>query len=451
MRGLRNIVITSIIFLAHSLGYGQNEKVLNLSLQAALDIAKNQSYQIQIANSAVKRAEGENLESWSGFLPRVSFSESYIKSNDPVTVFSLKLKQGIFTEQDFNLSTLNAPGALDNFSTTFQVQQPIFNLDAIYGKSAASLGLKAKKESATRTRETVFLLVSKTYYGMILTRGSQHAISEAVESARSHRDNAKAAFNEGLIHQADYLAAEVRLAELKEQLITANHHIANVSDALKFIMGLEDEALIVPTDSLDVPQEIENITDLNNLRSTRSDLRAIELQTRAANRNLSMKQSSWVPRLNAFGTVEWNASEAFSKDASNWAMGFQLQWNLFDGLGKFGRSRQTAAQKEEAEVRYRQMEEQARMEVRKAQRAVQAAEERIKVARSAVKQARESLRIVEERFSQGLEKISDLLDKEVALTNAKLRYLQAKHDFNVALSDLDYALGRTNEKVEERK
>ncbi|MCH7756223.1 TolC family protein [candidate division KSB1 bacterium] len=441
MRSLRNIALVSIVLFVHSLNYGQTAKVLNLSLQEARDIAKARSYQIQIANSAVKQARGRNLESWSAFLPSVSLSENYIKSNNPVTVFSLKLKQGIFTQQDFDLAALNTPDALDNFTTTFQVQQPLFNLDAVYGKSAAGLAVKATKESAKRAQEAVLLHLSKSYYRLILARENLRAVNEAVESARSHRDNAKAVFDEGLINQADYLAAEVRLAELEEKRITADHHIANVSDALKFVMGLEDETLIVPTDSLALPQGVRTEVSFSNLRSSRSDLRAIALQTKAANRNLWMKRSSWVPRLNAFGAMEWNASEAFSKDASNWAVGFQLQWNLFEGLGKFGRAQEATAQKEEAQVRYRQAEEQAKLEVRKAQRAVQSAEARIKVAQSAVEQAQESLRIVEERFSQGLEKTSDLLDKEVSLTNARLRYLQAKHDFNVAKSELSFALG----------
>ncbi|MFQ5675387.1 MAG: TolC family protein [bacterium] len=445
---LKTIILASGILGLQALGHTQNGKILHLSLQEALDIARDRSYQVRISNSAVRYAEGQNLESLSGFLPHVTIAENYIKSNDPVTVFSLKLKQGIFAQPDFNLSTLNSPDALVNFSTTFQVQQPVFNLDAIYGKSAASLGVKAKAASAQRVQETVSLQVRKAYFGVILARENVHAIGEAVQSARSHRDDARSAFEEGLTNQADYLAAEVRLSELEEQLITANYQVANASDALKFVMGLEEDGLIVLTDSLVSPEPVQPEVNLDDLQTVRSDLRAVALQVRAASRNLWMKRASWVPRLNAFGAVEWNASRAFKKDASNWAVGVQLRWNLFEGFGQFGRSKQARAQKEQADVQYRQATERARMEARKAQRAVQAAAARIKVARSAVEQAREALRIVEARFNQGLEKASDLLDKDVELTQAKLRYLQAKHDYNIARSELDYASGITHQKVE---
>ena len=428
-----------LIMLGHS--SAQNGAVRPLSLAEALDIARKQSYQIQIAESQVAQARGQNLESWSGFLPHFSISENYVKSNDPVMVFSFKLKQGIFNQNDFNLSTLNNPDAVENFTTSFQVQQPILNFDAIFGKSAAGLGMKAREQMLARSQEAIALHVKKAYYGLILAGENLKAISEAVASAQRHRDDARAAFDEGMINEADYLGAEVRLAELQEQRITAEHQIANASDGLKFVMGVEEELMIVPTDSIAAPDRIPSENNWEEQIASRSDLRAIHFQTQAARRHLWMKRSGWLPRLNAFGGVEWNASEVFGKDASSWALGFQMQWQLFDGLGNLGRSKHAGAQAEEASVQYRQMAEQAKMETRQARRAVQAAEQRVAVAQSAVKQAGESLRIVEERFAEGLEKTSDLLDKEVMLTNARLRHLKARHDYAIAVSELQFSFG----------
>ncbi|NIV94903.1 TolC family protein [candidate division KSB1 bacterium] len=439
---LKTFTMASVILLLQTFGYSQNGKVLRLSLQEALGLAKTSSYQIQIAASELEQAKGQNLESLSGFLPHVSVSENYIRSNDPVTVFSLKLKQGIFAQQDFALETLNNPDALDNFTTSFQVQQPLLNLDAIYGKSAASLGVKARKEAFKRAQEAVFLHVKKGYFGLILARQNVTAIRESMASAEAHRDDAKAAMEQGMINEADYLAAEVRVAELQEQLISAEHQIANASDGLKFVIGIEDESLVVPTDTLSVPSSIQDAENLDEQIASRSDLQALQFQSKAAHRNVWMKRSGWIPRVNAFGAVEWNASRALSSDASNWALGFQLQWKFFEGFGIFGRSKQATAEAEKVEVQVRQAEEQAKMEVRKAWRAVEATEKRIRVAESAVKQAEESHRIAQERFREGLEKTSDLLDKEVALTNAKLRLLKARHDYTVAVSELEFALGK---------
>lgn len=435
-------LVVILLFLATSLN-AQDEKRLVLSLEQALEMAGTQNYQARIANVQVKHAQGQNLESWGGFLPHVSISENYLKSSDPVNVFMMKLKQGVFTEADFSVDRLNDPDDFDNYTTLLMVKQPILNLDAIYGKSAASLGVQASKEAAKRTGETVTLHVKKAYFGLILARQNLLAIDEAVASAQSHRDNARIAFEQGLINRADYLAAEVRLSELQEQRISAQHQVANAGDALRFILVIPEAAEIVPTDSLGWPQETNVQGNIIGLQvAQRSDLRALQLQTKAAHRSLWMKRSGWIPHINALGAFEWNASDVFQADVSSWTVGVQLEWQLFDGLGHFGRSKQAAAEREQATIRYEQAEEQAKLEVRKAERAVQSATQRIEVAKAAVEQAQESLRIVEARFEQGLEKTSDVLDKEVSFTRAKLRLLKARHDFNVAHSEFDYALGR---------
>ncbi len=436
-------VILSILlsFSLTSISFTQDGKIRALSLQEALDLAEKNNYQILIRKSQVEKASGENLESLSGFLPKFSISENYIRSNDPVTVFSLKLKQGIFSQSDFNLSTLNHPEEIDNFTTAFQIQQPVFNLDAIFGKSAAHLKKKASEAIWQRTQQAVKLQVKKAYFALILAQENLSTIQEALQSARAHHKDAQLAYQEGLVTKADVLAAEVRVLELEEQRIEAENQISSAGDNLKFLLGLKEDTRIIPSDSLGIPSTSIAEVDENFALTQRYDLRAVRLQAQATRRVTWMKRSGWLPRLNAFATIEWNAAQAFSKDASNWSVGFQLQWNLFDGLGHWGRTRQAVAQASEMETRVHQLQEQAKMELHKARRAVQAAKKRLQVATTAVKQAQESLRIVEARYEEGLEKTSDLLDAEARLTQAKLRLLKAKHDYNVALSELEFARG----------
>ena len=426
------------VLLLNGVVLPQETATQRLSLGEALQIAAEGSHQIQIARSQLDQAKGRNLEGWQAFLPDVTLSENYLRSTDPVAVFSMKLKQGVFTAADFDVNALNNPDAFDNFNAAIQVKQPLINIDAFYGKSAASLGVKAREAAFLRAEEAVELSVTKAYYGLVFARESQKAVQEALASAQLHRDDAKAAMEEGLINEADFLAAEVRLAELTENLISARHMVANASDVLKFMMGLENDSMIIPVDTLATP--VVNATEPFSA-ANRHDLVALGFQQKAAHRNLWIKRGSWIPRLNAFGGWEWNGAKLFEQNASNWTVGLQLQWNIFSGLGHFGRSKQAAAEKEIVQIQYRQAEDQANMQVRQAQRTLKATSERIHVAQTAVTQATQSLRIVEARFKEGLEKTSDLLDKEVALTNARLRLLKAKHDHTVAIQELKFASG----------
>jgi len=437
-----------IVQLAGSLIFAQGSDIRPLSLQEALEIAGSKNFDVLLAGSRVRQAQGKNTESLSGFLPSVAISENYIRSNDPVTVFSLKLKQGIFGQEDFNLPVLNSPAALDNFATSVQIKQPIFNLDAIYARSVASLGLAASQENETRMKQFAALNVTKAYYGLALAFKNSEAISAAVRSAERHRDDTQVALNQGIVTQADYLATEVRLAELREESLSARNQTLDASDHLRFLLGLETQVNLVPTDSLESPTPWHEPEHDESSLTSRHDLRALDLQLKAARRGVMMQRSGWAPRLNGFGSVEWNASEAFSKDASNWAFGFQLQWRVFEGFGIWGRSRQAAARSEEVEIRQRQATEKARLEIRQARRARATALKRIQVAESAYEQAGKALEISTARFREGLLKTSDLLDREVAQTSARLRLLRAKYDLTMATADLKFALGKTLEVTE---
>ncbi len=441
-------LIQSLLLVAASVtvASAQNGDFRPIALEEALSLARQNNHQARIARSQVDQARGKNVESWRGFLPHVSISENYMRSNDPVNVFMMKLKQGIFTQQDFDIRALNDPAELDNFTTSFQVEQPILNFDAIYGKSAAGLGVKASQEAARRAQETVALHVKKAYYGLILARERVNTLDAAIRSAEAHRDNAKLAYEQGLVTHADYLTAEVRLAELREQRITAHHDVANASDMLRFMTGIQQPVMLSPTDSLALPAVTLSEAEGTPAITKRADLRALRFQTRAARRSLWMQRSGWFPRLNAFGAIEWNAASAFSDDATSWVVGLQLEWKLFDGLGHFGRAKAASAQRQIASVRLQQAEEQAQLEVRKAQRAVKAARDRIEVAEKARQQAREALTMTEARFEQGLEKTADLLDREAAFTGAGLRLLKARHDYIIAVNELEYAAGESKDK-----
>jgi len=427
-----------IIFLVLAVANlsAQNGQSRTLSLAEALEIAKQKSYPVRLAESRVQEMKGGSLESWRSFLPSVTLSENYVKSNDPVTVFGLKLRQGIFTQEDFSLSSLNNPSAIDNFTTALRIQQPILNIDAIYGKSAARNAVAASEAAAQRATEAVTFMVNRAYFGLVVARAKIGAIDKAVESAEAHRNDAKTAVEQGLIHQSDLLAAQVRLGELQEQRISAEHDMLNTSDALKLALGLESEGTIVPTDSLSAQKT--NLPELQTKGFARSDLQALRLQTKAARRQLGRQRSTWLPRLNGFAVFEWNASEAFAKDGSNWIAGLQMQWHLFDGLGKLGRSKKASAQWQQSEIALQEAEAKAASDLRKARRAIESAQKRIEVANAAFALAKESLRITAARFKQGLAKTSDLLDREASATNAELRLLAAKYDLAVALSELEF-------------
>jgi len=73
-----------------------------------------------------KAASAEIKEARSGLLPKIVFSESATRGNDPVYAFGTRLRQGRFTADDFALNRLNYPPDR-RFTTRFSGQWTLFD------------------------------------------------------------------------------------------------------------------------------------------------------------------------------------------------------------------------------------------------------------------------------------------------------------------------------------
>ncbi len=83
--------------------YGQGP----LSLRDAVRVALKHNRSIEAAEASRQGAGARIQQAKSGWLPRLNYSESVTRSDNPVFVFSSLLTQHQFTEQNFGLGALN--------------------------------------------------------------------------------------------------------------------------------------------------------------------------------------------------------------------------------------------------------------------------------------------------------------------------------------------------------
>ena len=82
---------------------------------------------VQASLSEKQAAQARIEEAHSGFLPKLTYTEAYQRSNNPVFVFSSLLTQHQFTVQNFDLGPLNRPNALNNFQSLLSADQTVFD------------------------------------------------------------------------------------------------------------------------------------------------------------------------------------------------------------------------------------------------------------------------------------------------------------------------------------
>src|SRR5437588_2767277 len=141
----------------------------SMTLREAIDTALKQHPSMQAGASRIDAAAEGIRAATSGFLPRVTYTESWQRSDNPVFVFSSLLTQHQFGEQNFQLGPLNRPAALDNFQSQVLVTQSLYDggLTRAQIRSATIVrDLAAEEKRATAMDLTA--AVVRAYFSVLL-------------------------------------------------------------------------------------------------------------------------------------------------------------------------------------------------------------------------------------------------------------------------------------------
>ncbi len=442
-----NILVAGLLVTVGwaSAGYSQSDAradstIKRLSLSEALSLAEKQNYRIRQAEQQINITRAQFRKTNALFLPQLSIEEQAVTTTDPLQAFGMKLKQEQVTAADFNPQVLNDPDRITNYATSFKVEQPLFNLDQWYQRSALDKKVEGSRQQWHRTQYGVRFQVKRTYYTLILQKARRAVIDTALAAAQKHLQQAEDYYQEGMINKASMLSARVRVNNLQSKRLEARHQQQNQEDQLRYLIGLEDETAIRLTDSLDLSPVSSPLNAYRSAIDMRSDIRALKYRVDAARDMLSASRLAFVPSINLFGRYEFNDDQLLGTQADNYLVGATLQWDLFSGFKNIAGVQQSRHELEKAKLAYIDQTRQSRTEVRKVYRSLQDAREQVEIAEVTMEQAAEDLRIRSNRFEQGMEKTTDLLRAEVQLEEARMKRLQALYKYNTNLAKLEFLL-----------
>jgi outer membrane protein TolC len=415
------------------------QNMREMSLEEVLQIAEKDNFRIRMAESDIEITRSQYRQTNAVFLPQISLEETGVSTNDPLNVFGFKLKQESATTADFNPVRLNAPDPFENFTSKLQVQQPIFNPDKLFQRSAIKNQLNAAKEQLKGTTSYARFQVKDTYYQLLLTDERLSVIGTSLKAARENETQANDLYGQGMISKADYLAAAVRVRDLESRQSEAKDQLQSVQENLRFLLGMSEEVIIKPTDSLRMASVSLGSIPYNPAVEN-STLQALQYRVQAAEEMVKSSKFNFLPSLNAFGSYEFNDDVLFGTRGESYFVGATLKWELFSGFSKAGKAMQSRAELKKAEVAYHSQSLKNRMEIKQARRSVKQAQKQFDFAEASVEQATEDLRIRSDRYQQGMETTSDLLRAEARLSQVRLQRLNALYQYNISLATLELLL-----------
>jgi outer membrane protein TolC len=415
----------------------------HLSLDQAVETALKNHPNLKAADSQVEGAQANVLRSKSGFLPKVTLSETWSRSDNPLMVLGTKLNQETVTPADFNPAVMNDPDALSNYNTRLSVMQPVFNGGKEYlGIKQARLASEAASQDRNRARQETVFNVVKAYYGLLLAKEYDKVAIQSLETSAANVKLAEARFKAGAVLQSDLLRAKVQYAEVKEMASRYENGVKLAAANLNFAMGVTQDAEYAVEGALSAQDMKEGLDEMiSGAFSLRPDLSSLGLNRKNAEANISQARTDYIPSLNLMGQVDLNSDRIAGHDAKSWAVMAVLQWNLFDGLVTTARVREATANAGRMRAMEEQMKSGVQLQVRQAYYNLQASLERIAATSSSVQEAEEGFRIVQKRYEAGMTTLVDVLGAENALIRSRTGALQALYDNNVAAAELKLAAG----------
>ena len=405
------------------------QDTLTISKNDLIQKVTENNLQIKVAEKSFQSAKADYRQSNALFLPNINVSHTGIVTTNPLMAFGSKLNQEILTASDFNPALLNNPDKTQNFATKIEVQQPLINLDGLYGRQAARAKMDAFQLQTERTKEYLELEVSKAYMQLQLAYKAVKVLEKANATAQGNLKLVENYFKNGMLQKTDLLSVQVRVNEIANQLQYAKSNVQNASDYLAFLLN-EDMAgkTYKPAEALDNAIAIENIN--TKISDSRKDIQAMQKSAEAYQKMFQSSKFGFLPRLNAFGSYELYDQHVFQTSAKGYVVGAQLSWNVFDGYKNIGKTQKAKADFEKATVETEQYKKQSQLELNKTNRQLLDAENKVNLSKLAFEQSQEAFRIRQNRFTQGLEKTTDLLMAETQMAQKELEHLQAVFEYN---------------------
>jgi outer membrane protein TolC len=413
-----------------------------LTLAEAMARARAAHPSARAAGAAAREAAERERQARAGLLPRLDVSESWQRGNQPVFVFSSLLSQRRFAAENFAIEALNRPDALSHTTTSLRVEQLVFDGGAT---RLAVQGARLARDEAALTGEAVgddlALGAARAFARVLALEADGQARRAAVEAAEADRARAGRRRDAGLATDADVLALDVRLADMRQRLSSVEAESLVARLALNEAMGADlDESF-----ALDWPVLPPAATDPAGLEhealERRPEAQRAALTVERAGLARRAAGSAWWPRVQVQGGLDYHGRSVASQ-VSSWLVGAEVRFNVFGGFADVAR----AAEAREAETRHQadreQTERAIRVEVRTALARLESARARETLGRLAVSQARESQRIVRDRYENGLAGLADLLRAAEAVLEAESLSTAARLDLALQVIQLDRAVGR---------
>ena len=449
------------------------------NLYPSLDLTGSYTRNVVTANpfagsDAASLLGGGNRGDW------VAFNERQRQSGGTPISFNEFVQRQQQSLEDAGISPDGGgnPFGVDNeFRGGLQLTQTLYSKQAFASVRGAQQFEDVRRFARDRRVQETTNEVVTAFYQALLAQERARVLQKRVERAEETLQEVSTRVERGVAPKAQRLSAEVERSNARTQQIQARNAAGLARDNLKRTIGLSPQRPIELEGSLEgqreeglqqiLPETISMSRAVNRAIENRPDLKRARLNVELREIQTESSRGSFYPRIEAVAnfnyagrvpddrsrvvqdpTNPFSFSEEqrgfFSDDFWNpsFSVGLQVSWNLFSGFQRSARVEQAEIARRRAGTQRDRLRRAVTLEVRKAIRDLENAQERIESQKANVRRAELNYDHVSERVEEGVASPLELREASDQLDQSRLNYLQAVHDYLVAQTDLETALGQ---------
>ncbi len=430
-----------IIAILLSLAASPQDTVV-LTLDDAVARALSHNPALRAERAAARGMAQLPREASRAFLPSIRTEVQGVRTTDPVAVFGLKLRQGVFAGADLALDALNSPATFGGFTSMAVAELPLFAPEGLFGYAAARRAAGAAAAGAERAGGGTAFIATRAYLDAQLAGRRLGALDTALVAARAHVRQAEALHAQGMVTGLDARLAGLHAADIEVRRLAAEAEAENAISRLRAILAIPEGTPLALADSLTGERPAPCDGGGGCTVTDRGDLRALTAASEAANLGRKSAWAAQLPQLGAFGVLSYHGHDApWSDGSGDWTVGVALRWNVFPALGGVAAVRRATAERDAAQARLEATRRQADVEILESDRRLRAARAGADVAARADREARVALTQAQARYRTGAAPITELLDVQAAATNATVNFFTARRDLLIAQAALEFAYG----------
>src|ERR1017187_7161703 len=195
---MSRIFIRMVALVLLSVGAAaQDATPLTLADAAKMTLANNPMHKAALADT--KAASAGVLEAGAPVLPRILVAVKLTGGDDPVFVFGAKLRQQVFSAQDFALNSLNRPTPSANYASRFTGQWNLFDSTQSWKAldRARFMNVAAEQQLNRTDQELVFQTV-QAFYGVLLAQKQVQVAEDAVKTVEAIEQQSRARVESGV-------------------------------------------------------------------------------------------------------------------------------------------------------------------------------------------------------------------------------------------------------------